>query len=137
MGAVYAIVILGVITFVSIKVGNARTSARKSSNAAVQRSLDVRSRLGTEELSSLVTSSLSHAGATKIGAFDNTSFFRLSSQIELDLTVTAEGAGSRAQVALRNVRTVSGRPQRLAPVGRALDAAARMITEHDQSATII
>jgi hypothetical protein len=136
MGFLFAIVFIGGLVFVSVKVGNARTMARKSANATKRRSLEVRSALASNELSAVMSSSLVRAGTAKVGSFDNKSFFRLSNEIELELTVTAEADGSRARISLPSVRSVSGRPQRLAPVGRALDAAARMIAEYDQSATI-
>ena len=136
MGFVLVIVFIGGIALVSTLMANARTAARKSSNASVRRSLDVRSALGASELSSLLSTSLAQAGTTPIGSFDNKSFFRLSKGIELEVAVTTEDTGSRARVMLRNVRSTSGRPERLTPVGRVLDATAQIIRERDRSANI-
>src|SRR6187402_3141100 len=127
MGVVILVLFLGGFVAVSMAMTSARTAARKSANAGVRQSLVVESGLPADRLSALVASSLVAAGASRVGSFDGASFFLLQKHTELRMTVTEAEHGSRASVTLPSVRTVSGRPQKLAPVGRALDHVARAI----------
>ena len=70
------------------------------------------------------------------GSFDGTRFFRLNNVTQLELRVWSEDSQSRARLHLPSVRSQSGRPQRLAPVGNALAAAEHSVRSADPTATV-
>lgn len=136
MGTLIGIVALIAIVAICVAVSNARTSARKASNATVRTSLSVTSCRSPGELTDIIARSLVGAGLSETGSFDRTRFFRLNNLTQLELEVWSEDSRSRARLHLPAVRSQSGRPQRLAPVGNALAAVEHSVRSVDPAATI-
>jgi hypothetical protein len=88
------------------------------------------------ELGDIIARGLANAGLRESGAFDGTRFFRLNNVTQLELRVWSEDSRSRARLHLPSVRSQSGRPQRLAPVGNALAAAEHSVRSADPTATV-
>jgi hypothetical protein len=89
-----------------------------------------------DELGDIIARGLADAGLRESGAFDGTRFFRLNNVTQLELRVWSEDSQSGARLHLPSVRSQSGRPQRLAPVGNALAAAEHSVRSADPTATI-
>jgi hypothetical protein len=136
LGAFVGILFLVGIGVICALVSSARTSARKASNAITRSSLNVTSDQSAEQLSAIIARGLAGAGLRESGSFDGTRFFRLNSVTQLELRVWDEDGQSHARVYLPSVRSQSGRPQKLAPVGNALAAAERSVRSADPGATI-
>ena len=119
MGTFIGIIILVAIIAIPVVISQARTSARKATNAQVRTSLSMTSSRSPDELSDIIARGLADAGLRQSGAFDGTRFFRLNNVTQLELRVWSEDSQSRARLHLPSVRSQSGRPQRLAPVGNA------------------
>ena len=136
MGTFVGIIILVAIIAISAGVSKARTSARKASNALVRTSLNMTSSRSPGELSEIIARGLAGAGLRESGSFDGTHFFRLNNVTQLELRVWSEDSRSRARLHLPSVRSQSGRPQRLAPVGNALAAAEHSVRSADPTATV-
>lgn len=130
------IIALTAIITISVVISNARTSARKASNALVRTSLNMTSSRGPDELSEIIVRGLAGAGLRESGSFDGTRFFRLNNVTQLELNVWSKDNQSQAHLHLPSVRSQSGRPQKLAPVGNALAAAERSVRRADPDATI-
>lgn len=114
----------------------ARTSARKASNATVRTSIDMTSSRSADELGDIIASGLTDVGLREMGSFDGTRFFRLNNVTQLELKVWSEDSTSHARLHLPSVRSQSGRPQKLAPVGNAIAAAERSVRSADPAAVI-
>ena len=136
MGTFIGIIILVAIVAIPVVISRARTSARKATNAQVRTSLSMTSNRSPDELSDIIARGLANAGLRESGAFDGTRFFRLNNVTQLELRVWSEDSRSRARLHLPSVRSQSGRPQRLAPVGNALAAAEHSVRRADPTATI-
>ncbi|MGH3195839.1 MAG: hypothetical protein ACRDNT_07875 [Streptosporangiaceae bacterium] len=136
MGAFIGIIVLVAIIAVSVGISRARTSARKAANAQERTSLSMTSRRSPDELSDIIARGLAGAGLRESGAFDGTRFFRLNNVTQLELRVWSEDSQSHARLHLPSVRSQSGRPQRLAPVGNALAAAEHSVRSADPTAII-
>lgn len=136
MGTFIGIIILVAIIAIPVVISQARTSARKATNAQVRTSLSMTSSRSPDELSDIIARGLADAGLRESGAFDGTRFFRLNNVTQLELRVWSEDSQSRARLHLPSVRSQSGRPQRLAPVGNALAAAEHSVRSADPTATI-
>jgi hypothetical protein len=136
VGTFIGIIILVAIVAIPVVISRARTSARKATNAQVRTSLSMTSNRSPDELSDIIARGLAHAGLRESGAFDGTRFFRLNNVTQLELRVWSEDSRSRARLHLPSVRSQSGRPQRLAPVGNALAAAEHSVRSADPTATI-
>ena len=136
MGTFIGIIILVAIIAIPVVISQARTSARKATNAQVRTSLSMTSSRSPDELSDIIARGLADAGLRESGAFDGTRFFRLNNVTQLELRVWSEDSQSRARLHLPSVRSQSGRPQRLAPVGNALAAAEHSVRSADPTVTI-
>lgn len=136
MGTFIGIIILVAIIAIPVVISQARTSARKATNAQVRTSLSMTSSRSPGELSDIIARGLADAGLRESGAFDGTRFFRLNNVTQLELRVWSEDSQSRARLHLPSVRSQSGRPQRLAPVGNALAAAEHSVRSADPTVTI-
>lgn len=136
MGTFVGILILCGIGLAGALVSRARTSARKTANAAIRTTLTMTSRRNPAELSEIIAGGLAGAGLSETGSFDGTRFFRLDNLTQLELRVWSEDSLSHARLYLPSVRSQSGRPQKLAPVGSALAAAERSVLSADPTATI-
>jgi hypothetical protein len=136
VGTFIGIIVLVAIVAIPVVIGRARTSARKATNAQVRTSLSMTSNRSPNELSDIIARGLANAGLRESGAFDGTRFFRLNNVTQLELRVWSEDNRSRARLHLPSVRSQSGRPQRLAPVGNALAAAEHSVRSADPTATI-
>jgi len=136
VGTFIGIIILVAIVAIPVVISRARTSARKATNAQVRTSLSMTSNRSPDELSDIIARGLANAGLRESGAFDGTRFFRLNNVTQLELRVWSEDSRSRARLHLPSVRSQSGRPQRLAPVGNALAAAEHSVRRADPTATI-
>jgi hypothetical protein len=136
VGTFIGIIILVAIVAIPVAISRARTSARKATNAQVRTSLSMTSNRSPDELSDIIARGLANAGLRESGAFDGTRFFRLNNVTQLELRVWSEDSRSRARLHLPSVRSQSGRPQRLAPVGNALAAAEHSVRRADPTATI-
>jgi hypothetical protein len=130
------IIILAAIIAISVGISNARTSARKTSNTLVRTSLNMTSSRSPDELSEIIARGLAGVGLRESGSFDGTRFFRLNNVTQLELKVWSEDSQSHAYLHLPSVRSQSGRPQRLAPIGNALAAAEYSVRSADPDATI-
>jgi hypothetical protein len=122
--------------FVTHAMRLARTSARKSSNAAVRRALEVESDLTVGELSDVLTHSLERAGAHESGTFDGTHYFNIRGARQLELRTWASNGHAHATVVLPTVRSSNGRPEKISSVGALLYAVARAVRELDRTARI-
>lgn len=136
MGTFIGIIVLVAIVAIPVVISQARTSARKATNAQVRTSLSMTSSRSPDELSDIIARGLADAGLRESGAFDGTRFFRLNNVTQLELRVWSDDSQSRARLHLPSVRSQSGRPQRLAPVGNALAAAEHSVRSADPTATI-
>lgn len=136
MGTFIGIIVLVAIVAIPVVISRARTSARKATNAQVRTSLSMSSNRSPDELSDIIARGLADAGLRESGAFDGTRFFRLNNVTQLELRVWSEDSRSRARLHLPSVRSQSGRPQRLAPVGNALAAAEHSVRSADPTAII-
>ena len=136
MGPFIGIIALILIFAVPIGISMARTSGRKAANASVRTSLNMTSHRSPDDLSNIIARGLAGAGLKESGSFDGTRFFRLNNVTQLELRVWSEDSQSHARLNLPTVRSQSGRPQRLAPVGNALAAAERSVRSADPTATI-
>jgi hypothetical protein len=136
VGTFIGIIILVAIIAIPVVISQARTSARKATNAQVRTSLSMTSSRSPDELGDIIARGLADAGLRESGAFDGTRFFRLNNVTQLELRVWSEDSQSRARLHLPSVRSQSGRPQRLAPVGNALAAAEHSVRSADPTATI-
>ena len=136
MGTFIGIIVLVAIVAIPVVISQARTSARKATNAQVRTSLSMTSSRSPGELGDIIARGLADAGLRESGAFDGTRFFRLNNVTQLELRVWNEDSQSRARLHLPSVRSQSGRPQRLAPVGNALAAAEYSVRIADPTATI-
>jgi hypothetical protein len=136
VGTFIGIIILVAIVAIPVVISRARTSARKATNAQVRTSLSMTSNRSPGELSDIIARGLAGAGLRESGAFDGIRFFRLNNVTQLELRVWSEDSRSRARLHLPSVRSQSGRPQRLAPVGNALAAAEHSVRSADPTATI-
>lgn len=136
MGTFIGIIILVAIVAIPVVISRARTSARKATNAQVRTSLSMTSSRSPGELGDIIARGLADAGLRESGAFDGTRFFRLNNVTQLELRVWSEDSRSRARLHLPSVRSQSGRPQRLAPVGNALAAAEHSVRSADPTATV-
>jgi hypothetical protein len=136
LGTFVGILALIAIVAVSVGVSRARTSARKAANAQVRTTLNMTSSRSPGELSDIIARGLAGVGLKETGSFDGTRFFRLNNLTQLELKVWSEESQSHARLHLPSVRSQAGRPQRLAPVGNALDAAERSVRSADPTATI-
>lgn len=136
MGAFVGILIIVAIGVIGTLASRARTTARKTANAQVRTALTMSSSRSPAELSDIIASGLAGAGLQESGSFDGTRFFRLNSLTQLELKVWSENSQSYARLHLPSVRSQSGRPQKLAPVGNALAAAERSVRSADPTATI-
>ncbi len=136
MGTFIGIIVLVAIVAIPVVISQARTSARKATNAQVRTSLSMTSSRSPDELGDIIARGLADAGLRESGAFDGTRFFRLNNVTQLELRVWSDDSQSRARLHLPSVRSQSGRPQRLAPVGNALAAAEHSVRSADPTATI-
>ena len=136
MGTFIGIIVLVAIVAIPVVISQARTSARKATNAQVRTSLSMTSSRSPGELGDIIARGLADAGLRESGAFDGTRFFRLNNVTQLELRVWSEDSQSRARLHLPSVRSQSGRPQRLAPVGNALAAAEYSVRIADPTATV-
>lgn len=136
MGTFIGIIVLVAIVAIPVVISRARTSARKATNAQVRTSLSMTSSRSPGELGDIIARGLADAGLRESGAFDGTRFFRLNNVTQLELRVWSEDSRSRARLHLPSVRSQSGRPQRLAPVGNALAAAEHSVRSADPTATV-
>lgn len=136
MGTFIGIIVLVAIVAIPVVISRARTSARKATNAQVRTSLSMTSNRSPGELGDIIARGLANAGLRESGAFDGTRFFRLNNVTQLELRVWSEDSRSRARLHLPSVRSQSGRPQRLAPVGNALAAAEHSVRSADPTATV-
>lgn len=136
MGTFIGIIALIAIITIPVGISMARTSARKAANASVRTSLNMTSHRSPDDLSNIIARGLAGAGLKESGSFDGTRFFRLNNVTQLELRVWGEDCQSHARLHLPTVRSQSGRPQRLAPVGNALAAAERSVRSADPTATI-
>lgn len=136
MGTFIGIIVLVAIVAIPVAISQARTSARKATNAQVRTSLSMTSSRSPGELGDIIARGLADAGLRESGAFDGTRFFRLNNVTQLELRVWSEDSQSRARLHLPSVRSQSGRPQRLAPVGNALAAAEHSVRIADPTATV-
>ncbi len=136
MGIFVGIIVLVAIIAIPAGISTARTSARKTSNASVRTSLTMTSSRSPGELSDIIARGLAGVGLRESGSFDGTRFFRLNNVTQLELRVWSEDSQSRARLHLPSVRSQSGRPQRLAPVGNALAAAEHSVRSADPTATV-
>jgi len=136
LGTFIGIIVFVAIIVISVGISNARTSARKASNALVPTSLNMISSRSPDELSEIIARGLAGVGLRESGSFDGTRFFRLNNVTQLELKVWSEDSQSHAHLHLPSVWSQSGRPQRLAPVGNALAAAERSVRSADPDATI-
>jgi hypothetical protein len=136
LGTFIGIIVLVAIIAISVGISKARTSARNASSALVRTSLNMTSSRNPDELSEIIARGLAGAGLRESGSFDGTRFFRLNNVTQLELKVWSEDSQSHARLHLPSVRSQSGRPQRLAPVGNALAAAERSVRSADPDATI-
>jgi hypothetical protein len=136
VGTFIGIIVLVAIVAIPVVISQARTSARKATNAQVRTSLSMTSSRSPGELGDIIARGLADAGLRESGAFDGTRFFRLNNVTQLELRVWSEDSRSRARLHLPSVRSQSGRPQRLAPVGNALAAAEHSVRSADPTATI-
>lgn len=129
------LVIVGLVV-VGMGISTAVTKARKVSNASVRTSLQIRSTRPASDLGSIVGESLRAAGLSKVGSFDGTQFFRLNATTQLEVKVRPTDGGSSATVRMPSVRSTNGRPQRLSPVGVALERARASICSCDPTADV-
>jgi len=136
VGTFIGIIVLVAIVAIPVAISQARTSARKATNAQVRTSLSMTSSRSPGELGDIIARGLADAGLRESGAFDGTRFFRLNNVTQLELRVWSEDSQSRARLHLPSVRSQSGRPQRLAPVGNALAAAEHSVRIADPTATV-
>jgi hypothetical protein len=136
VGTFIGIIVLVAIVAIPVVISQARTSARKATNAQVRTSLSMTSSRSPDELGDIIARGLADAGLRESGAFDGTRFFRLNNVTQLELRVWSDDSQSRARLHLPSVRSQSGRPQRLAPVGNALAAAEHSVRSADPTATI-
>jgi hypothetical protein len=136
VGTFIGIIVLVAIVAIPVAISRARTSARKASNASMRTSLSMTSSRSPGELSDIIARGLAGAGLRESGAFDGTRFFRLNNVTQLELRVWSEDSQSHARLHLPSVRSQSGRPQRLAPVGNALAAAEHSVRSADPTAII-
>ena len=136
MGISIGIIILVAIVVIPVGISTARTSARKASNASVRTSLTMTSSRSPGELSDIIARGLADVGLRESGSFDGTRFFRLNNVTQLELRVWGQDSQSHARLHLPSVRSQSGRPQRLAPVGNALAAAEHSVRSADPTATV-
>lgn len=136
MGTFIGIIVLVAIVAIPVAISQARTSARKATNAQVRTSLSMTSSRSPGELGDIIARGLADAGLRESGAFDGTRFFRLNNVTQLELRVWSEDSQSRARLHLPSVRSQSSRPQRLAPVGNALAAAEHSVRIADPTATV-
>jgi len=136
VGTFIGIIVLVAIVAIPVVISQARTSARKATNAQVRTSLSMTSSRSPGELGDIIARGLADAGLRESGAFDGTRFFRLNNVTQLELRVWSEDSQSRARLHLPSVRSQSGRPQRLAPVGNALAAAEHSVRIADPTATV-
>lgn len=131
MGTFVGILVLVAICVIGALVSRARTAARKTANAQVRTALTMSSRRSPGELSDIIASGLAGAGLRETGSFDGTRFFRLNNLTQLELKVWSDNSQSHARLYLPSVRSQSGRPQKLAPVGNALAAAEHSVRSAD------
>lgn len=75
MGTFIGIIILVAIIAIPVVISQARTSARKATNAQVRTSLSMTSSRSPDELSDIIARGLADAGLRESGAFDGTRFF--------------------------------------------------------------
>jgi hypothetical protein len=136
LGTFIGIIALIAIITIPVGISMARTSARKAANASVRTSLSMTSHRSPDDLTNIIARGLAGAGLKESGSFDGTRFFRLNNVTQLELRVWSEDSQSHARLHLPTVRSQSGRPQRLAPVGNALAAAERSVRSADPTATI-
>jgi len=136
VGTFVGIIVLVAIIAIPVGISTARTSARKASNASVRTSLTMTSSRSPGELSDIIARGLADVGLRESGSFDGTRFFRLNNVTQLELRVWSEDSQSHARLHLPSVRSQSGRPQRLAPVGNALAAAEHSVRSADPTATV-
>jgi hypothetical protein len=136
VGTFIGIIVLVAIVAIPVAISQARTSARKATNAQVRTSLSMTSSRSPGELGDIIARGLADAGLRESGAFDGTRFFRLNNVTQLELRVWSEDSQSRARLHLPSVRSQSSRPQRLAPVGNALAAAEHSVRIADPTATV-
>jgi hypothetical protein len=136
LGAFVGILIIVAIGVIGTLASRARTTARKTANAQVRTALTMSSSRSPGELGDIIASGLAGAGLQESGSFDGTRFFRLNSLTQLELKVWSENSQSHARLYLPSVRSQSGRPQKLAPVGNALAAAERSVRSADPTVTI-
>jgi hypothetical protein len=136
VGTFIGIVVLIAIVALGFAVSRARTSARKASNATVRTSLSMTSSRSPADLADIIVRGLAGVGLSETGSFDGTRFFGLNNLTQLELKVWSEDSQSHARLHLPSVRSQSGRPQRLGPVGNALAAVERSVRGADQTATI-
>ena len=136
MGTFVGIIVLVAIIAIPVGISTARTSARKTANTSVRTSLTMTSSRSPGELSDIIARGLAGVGLRESGSFDGTRFFRLNNVTQLELRVWSEDSRSHARLHLPSVRSQSGRPQRLAPVGNALAAAEHSVRNADPTATV-
>lgn len=136
MGAFLGIIIVLALVAIPVSISRARTSARKASNATVRRSLDLTSTRSPGELGDIIARGLTGVGLTELNSFDGTRFFRLNKVTQLELKAWSEDSRSRARLYLPAVRSESGRPAKLAPVGNAMTAAENSVRRADPAAII-
>ena len=136
MGAFLGVIIIVALVAIPVTISRARTSARKASNATVRTSLSMTSTRSPGELSDIIARGLTGVGLTELGSFDGTRFFRLNSVTQLELRVWSEDSQSHAHVHLPSIKSRSGRPQKLAPVGNALAVAEHSVRHSDPAAII-
>jgi hypothetical protein len=136
MGTLLALGLLVVAGVLAIAIGRARPRRRRAAHPVVRTSLDVTSSRSPGELGDVITRGLAGAGVRASGQFDDTRFFRVNAITQLELRVWTEDGRSHAHLTVPSVRSVSGRPQKLAPVGNAVAAAERSVRRDDPSAVI-
>ena len=131
MGTVIGILVLIGIGIVGLWISNTRTKARKGSNSAVRQSLNVSSSRSVDEVRAAIAHGLVTAGLTEIGEFDNSQFFKINTALQLELKVWPDEGRTLAKLTVPAVRSVSGRPVKLTPVGLAIAAAAQSVQRMD------
>lgn len=135
MGVVIVIAVIAVVVAIWTMLANGRTAMRRSANERSRTSLLVRSEQSRDPLEELVIGSLVRAGAKRGASFDDRTYLTLAGT-EIHVEVSSPGAGAIATVALGSTRSIDGRPQRLAPLARAIDQAANDIQHRDPTAKI-
>jgi hypothetical protein len=130
------VVVLIALGVVGVLISKARTSARKSANSAIKKSLDISTSHDVDEVRTAIAQGLMSVGLRQTGSFDYVQFFRVNSTLQLELKVWPEDGQTRAHLGVPSVRENAGRPVKLAPASNAMAAAERAVRHLDPQAHI-